>query len=59
MADQSVYSAASFISASAATITGSLPPHSSTTGIIDCAQLSATFLAVLVEPVNESLLIFD
>ena len=59
MADQSVYSAASLISASLATITGSFPPHSKTTGIIDSAQLAATFFAVLVDPVNETLLTLD
>ena len=55
MADQSAYSAAVSISASAATITGSFPPHSSTTGIIRSAQDAATFFAVLVDPVNETL----
>ena len=44
------------MSASAATITGSLPPHSKTTGVIDAAQVAATTLAVRVEPVNASLL---
>ena len=47
------------ISASAATITGSLPPHSRTTGTILSAHDAATFLAVLVEPVNEILLTAD
>ena len=55
IADQSAYSAARSISASAATKTGSLPPHSRTTGTIRSAQAAATFFAVLVEPVNETL----
>ncbi|CAB4335247.1 unannotated protein [freshwater metagenome] len=59
IADQSAYSAANLISASFATITGSFPPHSKTTGIIDSAQLAATFFAVLVEPVNEILFTLD
>ena len=54
--DQTVASAARLMSASAATITGSLPPHSKTTGVIDAAQVAATTLAVRVEPVNASLL---
>ena len=40
-------------------ITGSLPPHSRTTGIICSAHEAATFLAVLVEPVKEILLTLD
>ena len=59
MADHKECSAANLISASAATITGSLPPHSRTTGIIRSAQAAATFLAVLVDPVNEILLTAD
>ena len=59
MADHNECSAANLTSASAATITGSLPPHSSTTGIIRSAQAAATFLAVLVEPVNEILFTAD
>ena len=43
--------------ASAATITGSLPPHSKTTGIMLAAHVAATNLAVLVEPVKANLLI--
>ena len=53
--DQTVASAARLMSASAATITGSFPPHSSTTGVIDAAQVAATTFAVRVEPVNASL----
>ena len=41
------------------TITGSFPPHSRTTGIIRSAQDAATFLAVLVDPVNEILFTAD
>ena len=59
MADHNDCSAANLISASAATITGSLPPHSSTTGIILSAHDAATFFAVLVEPVNEILFTAD
>ena len=59
MADHNECSAANLISASAATITGSLPPHSSTTGIIRSAHDAATFLAVLVDPVNEILFTAD
>ena len=36
-------------------ITGSLPPHSRTTGIIRAAQICPTIFAVLVDPVNEIL----
>ena len=43
--------------ASSATITGSLPPHSRTTGIMLAAHVAATSLAVLVEPVKANLLI--
>ena len=55
MADQIVASTARSRFASDATITGSFPPHSKTTGIIFAAQAAATNFAVLVEPVNESL----
>ena len=48
-------SAARLISASWATITGSLPPHSSTTGVIVVAQDAATNFAVRVDPVNANL----
>ena len=50
-----VASAARLRSASRSTITGSFPPHSSTTGVIDSAHVAATRLAVAVEPVNASL----
>ena len=43
------------MSASSATMTGSLPPHSRTTGVIRAAQVAATTLAVFVEPVKASL----
>ena len=43
------------MSASWATITGSLPPHSRTTGVICAAQVAATILAVRVDPVNANL----
>ena len=55
IADQIVASAARLISASAATITGSFPPHSRTTGVIVVAQDAATNFAVRVEPVNANL----
>ena len=55
MEDQIVASAARLISASSATITGSLPPHSRTTGVIFAAHAAATNLAVRVEPVNANL----
>ncbi|CAB4589023.1 unannotated protein [freshwater metagenome] len=55
MADHIVASTARLTSASAATITGSLPPHSRTTGTITEAHCAATSFAVRVEPVNESL----
>ena len=48
-------SAARLISASSATITGSLPPHSRTTGVIFAAQAAATNFAVRVEPVKANL----
>ena len=57
MADHKVFSIAALRLASAATITGSFPPHSRTTGIIFAAQVAATNLAVLVEPVKANLLI--
>ena len=50
-----VASAARLISASSATITGSLPPHSRTTGVIFAAHAAATNFAVLVEPVKANL----
>ena len=50
-----VTSAAFFRSASLSIRTGSLPPHSKTTGVIFSAQLAATFFAVLVDPVKEIL----
>ena len=59
MADQIVASTALSICASAATITGSFPPHSSTTGVICVAQAAATNFAVRVEPVKDSLLIAE
>ena len=36
-------------------ITGSFPPHSSTTGVIVFAHVAATTIAVFVEPVNANL----
>ena len=45
--------------ASEATITGSFPPHSRTTGVIWVAHAAATSFAVRVDPVNESLLIAE
>ena len=59
MADQMVASTARSILASDATITGSFPPHSKTTGVIWVAQAAATNFAVRVDPVNESLLIAE
>ena len=50
-----VASTARSILASAATMTGSLPPHSKTTGVIFVAQAAATNFAVRVEPVNDNL----
>ena len=55
MADQMVASTARSKFASAATITGSFPPHSRTTGVILIAQAAATNLAVFVEPVKDNL----
>ena len=55
MADQIVASTARSRFASAATITGSFPPHSKTTGVMFVAHAAATNLAVLVEPVNDNL----
>ncbi|CAB4333781.1 unannotated protein [freshwater metagenome] len=52
MADQIVASTAAAISASRATMTGSLPPHSAIIGVSVSAQSAATFLAVAVEPVK-------
>ena len=43
------------MSASASTITESLPPASITTGVRVSAQAAITFLPVAVEPVNASL----
>ena len=57
MADHKVFSTAALRLASAATITGSLPPHSKTTGIMLAAHVAATNLAVLVDPVKANLLI--
>ena len=48
-------SAARLISASSATITGSLPPHSRTTGVIVVAHDAATNFAVRVDPVKANL----
>ena len=59
IADQIVASTARSILASEATITGSLPPHSRTTGVICVAQAAATNFAVLVDPVNDSLSIAE
>ena len=53
MACHKVTSAAFLISASRSIRTGSLPPHSKTTGVIFSAQAAATFLAVRVDPVKE------
>ena len=55
MADQMVASTARSRFASAATITGSFPPHSATIGVRFAAHAAATNFAVRVEPVNESL----
>src|SRR5690349_564648 len=49
---QTAASAAAFTSASASTISASLPPASSTTGVSVSAQVAMTFLAVAVEPVK-------
>ena len=57
MADHKVFSTAALRLASAATITGSLPPHSKTTGIMLAAHVAATNFAVLVDPVKANLLI--
>ena len=54
-----VASTALSMCASDATITGSFPPHSSTTGVICVAQAAATNFAVRVDPVKESLLIAE
>ena len=55
MADQIVASTARSRLASTATMTGSFPPHSKTTGVIVVAHCAATIFAVLVDPVNEIL----
>ena len=55
IADQIVASTARSRFASAATITGSLPPHSKTTGVMFVAHAAATNFAVRVEPVNDNL----
>ena len=59
IADQTVYSTASFKLASLSTMTGSFPPHSKSTGVMFLAQVSATNFAVLVEPVNANLFTED
>ncbi|CAB4536723.1 unannotated protein [freshwater metagenome] len=55
IADQIVASTARLISASAATITGSFPPHSRTTGVMVVAHVAATIFAVFVDPVKANL----
>jgi hypothetical protein len=55
MAPQTACSAASSRSASAATISGSLPPHSITHGVRSTAQAAITFRPVAAEPVKASL----
>src|SRR3954466_8324598 len=52
---QTAASAAAVTSASASTISASLPPASITTGVSVSAQAPMTFLAVAVDPVNASL----
>src|SRR3954451_18899709 len=52
---QTAASAAADTSASASTISASLPPASMTTGVRVSAQAAMTFLPVAVEPVNATL----
>ena len=59
IAPQTAASAAAGMSASTSTISASLPPASSTTGVSVSAQAAMTFFAVAVEPVNASLSIPD
>ncbi len=55
-APQAAASAAASRSASAATINGSFPPHSATSGVRFWAHAAMTFFAVAAEPVKAILL---
>src|SRR3954471_6999119 len=55
IAPQTAASAAASMSASASTISASLPPASMITGVSVSAQAAITFLPVAVDPVNATL----
>src|SRR5690606_4406085 len=55
MAPNATASAAASMSASSATMTASLPPASTITGVSVSAHAAMTFLPVAVDPVNASL----